>query len=118
MLLFHFISFIILIFANKFYLLIIALFILGLRTGLAKITFTKNCWFFFTQNQALVNGIIISSTGLVSTLLIALADYVIINPNKEDTNSGIYPKNVADNIEIYIKIIVVILGAFDVIGFF
>ena len=118
MLMFHLISYIMLIFVNKFYLLIIALSIFGLGTGLSYITYMRNCWLFFPQNQGLVNGIIISSTGLVSTLLTALADYIIINPDKEETKNGIYPKNVADNVEIYIKIVVVILGAFDIIGFF
>lgn len=118
MLILHLISFIVLFFANKFYILIIALFIFGIGTGLSNIIYMRNCWLFFPQNQGLVNGIIISSTGLVSTFLIALADYIIINPNKEETKNGIYPKNVADNVEIYIKIVVVILGAFDIIGFF
>ena len=117
MLLFHLISFIILIFGNKFYLLLISLSLLGIGNGLSNITYMRNCWKFFPQNQGLVNGVVISSAGLVSTLLAILADFIIINPNKEETNNGIYPKYVADNVVKYTIIVVAILGSFDIIGF-
>ena len=116
MLLFHFISFIILIFGNKFYLLLIALSLLGIGSGLSNITYMRNCWKFFPQNQGLVNGVVISSSGIVSTLLTILADFVIINPNKEETNNGIYPRYVADNVNKFSIIIAAILGSFDIIG--
>ena len=117
MLLLHFTSFIILIFGNKFYLLLISLGLLGVGSGLSNITYMRNCWKYFPQNKGLVNGIVISSTGLASSFLTILADFIIINPNGEETLNGFYPKNVADNVEKYIKIIAAILGGFDIIGF-
>lgn len=90
---------------------------MGIGSGLTNITYMRNCWKFFPQNQGLVNGVVISSSGLVSTLLTILSDFIIINPNKEETTNGIYPKHVAENVETFIRVVVIILGSFDIIGF-
>ena len=116
MLLFHFISFILLIYGNKLYILILSLSLLGIGSGLSRITYMRNCWKFFPKNQGIVNGVILSSSGLASTLLSVLADFVIVNPNKEKTIDGIYPKQVAENVETFIIMVVVFLGAFDIIA--
>jgi hypothetical protein len=118
MLAIHLISLTILVFANKFYLIIISLGIFGLGSGLAHITYMRNCWKYFPNHQGVVNGIIISSSGIVATFLTALANFIVANPKREETFNGIYPKHVAINISNYSKIVAGILGMTDLIGFF
>ena len=118
MLLLHFISLIILFFGHKFYLLLISISAFGLGTGLSQITYMRNSWKYFPEHQGLVNGIMISSAGIASTFLTVLADFVIVNPDRKNTyENGIYPKDVADNMGTYIKIICGVLMALDIIGF-
>lgn len=117
MLILHIISYIILIYGNKFYIVIIAICLFGIGTGLSNITYMRNCWKYFPKNNGLVNGFIISSSGIFSTFLTVLADFFIINPEREKTNDGIYPKNVAYNIEKYVETITCMMAIIDVIGF-
>lgn len=118
MLILHLISYIILNYGNKFHIVIIAICLFGIGTGLSNITYMKNCWKYFPKNNGLVNGIIISSSGIFSTFLTVLADFFIINPEREVTNDGIYPKNVAYNIEKYVETITLMMAIIDIIGFF
>ena len=118
MLAFHLISLTVLVFANRFYLIIISLVIFGIGSGLVHITYVRNCWKYFPGHQGLVNGIIISSSGILSTFMTALADFIVVNPNREETIDGIYPKHVAKNMANYSKVIAAILGMIDLIGFF
>lgn len=117
MVIFHIISYIILIFATKFYMVILAISIFGLGMGLSTLTFMRNCWKYFPNNRGFVNGVIISSSGILSTFLTILADYFIINPNKEETINGIYPESVSFNVPIYVKRITCIMICIDIIGF-
>jgi hypothetical protein len=118
MLLLHFISLIILYFGNKFYLLLISISAFGLGTGLSQITYMRNSWKYFPEHQGLVNGIMISSAGIASTFLTVLADFVIVNPERKNTyENGIYPKDIADNMGVYIKVICGVLIALDILGF-
>ena len=104
MLIFHSSSLIILLKAKSFYLLLLSLSLLGIGSGVSGLTYLRNAWKFFPNNQGLIYGIILSSSGIFSTLLVVLADFVIINPNKENTINGIYPKYVADNVYKYTQI--------------
>ena len=118
MLVFHFAAFIILIlFSDNFYLVLLSLGLLGIGSGLSNLNYIRNSWKFFPYNQGLVFGVIISSSGIISTLLTVLADFFIINPDREKTINGIYPKHVADNVKKYINIIVIIFVCIDLIGF-
>lgn len=117
MLIFHSSSLIILLKAQSFYLLLLSLSLLGIGSGISSLTYLRNAWKYFPNNQGLIYGIILSSSGIFSTLLVVLADFVVINPNKENTINGIYPKYVADNVYKYNQIIVIVLGSIDIIGF-
>ena len=118
MLIFHFTAFIILIFfSDNFYLVLLSLGLIGIGSGLSNLNYLRNSWKYFPYNQGLVYGVIISSSGIISTLLTVLADFFIINPNREKTINGIYPKNVANNVNKYINIIVIIFACMDLIGF-
>ena len=117
MVIFHIISYIILIFGTKFYIVIISISVFGFGMGLSYLTFVRNCWKYFPDNKGFVNGVIISSSGIFSTFLTILADFFIINPNKEETINGFYPENIALNVEKYVKIITCIMVCIDIIGF-
>lgn len=119
MLSFHLTFFILISFSNKFYLLLISIGIFGIGSGLSNITFMRNCWKYFPEHQGLVNGIIISASGIGSTIFTLLADFIIINPQRKETNDdGIYPPEVSKNVAIYELFIAIIMGILDLIGFF
>lgn len=118
-LIFHFATFITLIFfSDNFYLVLLSFGFLGIGLGLSNLNYLRNSWKYFPYNQGLVYGVIISSSGIMSTLLTILADFFIINPNREKTINGMYPKHVANNVKKYINIIVIIFICMDLIGFF
>ena len=77
----------------------------------------RNCYKYFPDHQGVVNGTIISSSGIVATILTAKSDFIIVNPNREETINGIYPKHVANNVSDYSKVVAAILGMTDLIGF-
>ena len=118
MLVFHFSAFIILIlYSDNFYLVLLSFGMIGIGCGLSNLNYLRNSWKFYPYNQGLVYGVIISASGIISTFLTVLADFFIINPDREKTINGIYPKHVADNVNKYINIIVIIFVCMDLIGF-
>ena len=106
------------IFSTNYYLVLVAMGVFGLGDGLANLSVIKNCWKYFPQNKALVNGIIIGGLGLSSAILTPIADYFIINPKgKEPDKDGIYPKEIADrllNFLYFLAIFFLFLGAIAV----
>lgn len=115
---FMYISYIIMIFSTNYYLVLVAMGVFGLGDGLANLSVIKNCWKYFPQNKALVNGIIIGGLGLSSAILTPIADYFIINPKgKEPDKDGIYPKEIAErllNFLYFLAIFFLFLGAIAV----
>ena len=83
----------------SFYLILFGFALFGLGDGLGNLSVIKNCWLYFPNNKALVNGIILGAYGLNSATLNPLADLVFINPNKKETDDdGYYPPDVANNL--------------------
>ena len=113
-----YISYVIMIFCTNYYIVLLAMGIFGLGDGLANLSVIKNCWKYFPNNAALVNGIIIGGLGISSAVLTPLADYFIINPDrKEPDDDGIYSKEIADhllNFLYFLLILFVVLGFFAV----
>ena len=79
MVIFHIISYIILIFGTKFYIVIISISVFGFGMGLSYLTFMRNCWKYFPDNKGFVNGVIISSSGIFSTFLTILVNFLRIS---------------------------------------
>ena len=109
-----------LIFLPNYYLVLIAMCFLGFGSGLSNLTYIKNSWKYFPKSQGLVNGLILGGGGLSSSILTPLADFFIINPNKEpaDPDTGLYDKIIADRVPTYLKtlfIIFVVLGVISII---
>ncbi len=74
----------------------------GIGDGIGNLSVIKNCWRYFPNNTALINGVILGGLGLSSAVLTPIADYIIINPQKVEPTNGIYLKNIADKVKNYL----------------
>lgn len=111
-----YISYGIMIFFTNYYLVLVAMGVFGLGDGLANLSVIKNCWKYFPNNAALVNGIIIGGLGISSAVLTPIADYIIINPDREEPDEkGIYKEDIANNL---LKFLYFLLILFVILGFF
>lgn len=115
-----YISYILLLFVPNYYVVLLSMCLFGVGNGLGNLTYMKNGWKYFPKSQGLVNGIILGGTGISSSVLTPLADYVIINPDKQkaDEKTGLYPKEVGDRIPKYLIILCItflVLGIFSLI---
>ena len=114
---FMYISYLIMIIFTNYYLVLIAMGIFGLGDGLANLSVIKNCWKYFPDHKALVNGIIIGGLGLSSAILTPIADFIIINPDKVDPDGkGIYPKEIANNLLNFLYFILILFLVLGVIA--
>ena len=98
----------------NYYMVLIAMCILGLGGGIGNLAYIKNGWKYFPESQGLVNGIILGGGGISSSILTPLADFFIINPEKEKTDEeGIYPKYIADRVPKFTLIILIIFFPYE-----
>lgn len=108
------IAFALLYFFPNYFVDLIAMCILGLGGGIGNLAYIKNAWKYFPESQGLVNGIILGGGGLSSSVLTPLADFFIINKEKEKTDdNGIYPKYISDRLP---KFVLILLVSFLIIG--
>ena len=107
-------SYFFLIFSKNFLVIIFGFCIFGLGDGLGNLSVIKNCWLYFPNNKALVNGIILGAYGISSAILNPLADFIFINPDKKEPEEGeYYPEDVANNLLNFLYFIMIL---FSVIG--
>lgn len=107
-LLLMYLSYIIMILTTNYYLVLLAMGIFGLGDGIANLSLIKNCWKYYPNNTALVNGIIIGGLGISSAILTPIADYVIINPEKKEPIGDFYEKEIANNLLNYLYFIFIL----------
>ena len=108
------IAFALLYFFPNYFVDLIAMCFLGFGGGIGNLAYIKNAWKYFPNSQGLVNGIILGGGGLSSSVLTPLADFFIINREKETTDkNGIYPKYISDRLP---KFILILLISFLIIG--
>ena len=115
----HFSSYIILLFATNFYLFLISMVMFGIGHAISNLAVIKNCWKYFPNNTGLVYGIIVSGAGMCSSIFTPLADFFVINPEKEAVDSeGFYPEYIAMRLLRYLIIVTGILSVFGVLTIF
>ena len=112
-----YISYLLLLFIPNYYVVLIAMCLFGVGNGLGNLTYMKNSWKYFPKSQGLINGIILGGAGISSSILTPLADFFIINPDKEkaDEKTGLYPEDVGNRVPKYLIILLII---FSVLGLF
>ena len=112
-------SYFILIFAKNFYLFLISMVMFGIAHAISNLSVIKNVWKYFPNNTGLVYGIIVSGAGMCSSIFTPLADFVVINPEKEKTNDlGFYPEYIAQRLLKYLIIVTGILSVFGALSVF
>ena len=114
---FKYASYLLLLFIPNYYVVLIAMCLFGVGNGLGNLTYMKNSWKYFPKSQGLINGIILGGAGISSSILTPLADFFIINPDKEkaDEKTGLYPEDVGNRVPKYLIILLII---FSVLGLF
>ena len=111
---FEFISLLILLFIPKYVMVLFSMGIFGIGIAMNNLIITKNGWKYFPNKKGFVNGINMSASGISTSFLTPIADYGIINPYKNDTDSnGLYPKEIANRLPKYLY---VLIGIFFIIG--
>ena len=115
----HFSSYFILIFAKNFYLFLISMVMFGIGHAISNLAVIKNCWKYFPNNTGLVYGIIVSGAGMCSSIFTPLADFIVINPEKEKVDDmGFYPEYIANRLLRYLIIVSAILSVFGALSVF
>jgi MFS family permease len=114
-----YLSYFILIFAKNFFLFLISMVMFGIAHAISNLSVIKNVWKYFPNNTGLVYGIIVSGAGMCSSIFTPLADFVVINPEKEKTNDdGFYPEYIAHRLLKYLIIVTGILSIFGALSCF
>ena len=75
-LIFKYISYTMLIFLQNYYSVLVAMCLFGIGSGFGNLTYLKNSWKYFPKSQGFANGIILGGTGLSSSILTPLADFL------------------------------------------
>ena len=110
--------FLLIIYPNYFNVLF-AMGIFGIGCGFSYFPPIQNCWKYYPKSNALIFGICVAGLGLSSSILTPLADFFIVNPNKESTDKkGYYPKEVANHLKTYLYILTGIYVFLGVLAFF
>lgn len=120
-LLFKYISYALLLFIPNYYVVLVAMCLFGVGSGLGNLTYLRNSWRYFPQSQGLVNGIILGGAGISSSVLTPLADFAIINPDKIQANktTGLYEDEaIANRLPTYLIILSITFLILGVISIF
>lgn len=112
-------SYFILIFAKNFYLFLVSMVMFGIAHAISNLSVIKNVWKYFPNNTGLVYGIIVSGAGMCSSIFTPLADFIVINPEKEKVDDlGFYPEYIAHRLLKYLIIVTGILSIFGALSIF
>lgn len=116
---FEFSSLSILLFIPKYIMILISMGIFGIGISINNLIITKNCWKYFPNNKGIVNGVIMMASGISTSFYTPIADFGIINPEKNGTYSnGLYSEEIANRFPNYIYVLFGIFFVFGSISFF
>ena len=111
---FEFITLAILLYIPNYYMALLAMGIFGVGIATNSLITIKNCWKYYPKVKGLVYGFNVGAAGISTSFFTPLADFWIINKDKEKTGpDGLYPKHVADRLPTYLYVLV---GIFLVLG--
>lgn len=116
---FSYLSCFLLIIYPNYFNVILAMGIFGIGCGFSYFPPIQNCWKYYPKSNGLIFGICVAGLGLSSSILTPLADFFIVNPNKEPTDdNGYYPEEVANHLKTYLYILTGIYVFLGVMAFF
>lgn len=112
-------SCLLLIYSPNYYIVLIAMCLLGVGNGLSYFFPIKNCWKYFPRNNGLIFGICVGGLGLSSSILTPLADFIINDGETEnETNSeGYYPEDISNNLQKFLQVLLFIYIFLGIIAF-
>lgn len=109
-------SFVILSFTTSYYLVLVAMGLFGLGHAIGYLTSMKNIWKYFPNKPGFIFGLVVSGSGLSSSIFTPIADFIIINPEGKGTVDGIYPIEVAERLKIFLYLATGLFITFGTIG--
>ena len=89
-------------FYKEFYIFLGSIALLNIGNGLINLSTIRNCWKFFPKKYGIINGFLLSATGICSSLLTILGEFYFINPERKEIYKGEEYKNFFEN-EDYLK---------------
>lgn len=114
----EFITFGILLYIHNYYMVLIAMGIFGVGIATNSIITIKNCWKYYPGKKGLIYGINVGAAGISTSFFTPIADFWIINKDKEKTEkTGLYPRKVADRLPTYLYVLVGIFFVFGIISY-
>ena len=108
----------IIIFTNNPYFIMLSVGLFNIGNGLSHLPSIKNCWKYFPNRQGLILGIILSGSGLSSFALTYISEFIIINPEREESKNGIFPDNINNNFKLYLYKCGIFIFLCGIISFF
>ena len=102
-------SFILMMISTNYYLILISMCILGLGCGLSYLSVVKNCWEYFPNRLGLVYGIIITGDRLSSSILIYIAEFLIIRYD-------LSPKEISDKFLNYLILLSILVFMLSILA--
>jgi len=115
---FEFITLAILLYIPNYYMVLLAMGIFGIGIATNSLITIKNCWKYYPHIKGLVYGFNVGAAGISTSFFTPIADFWIINKDKEKTGSdGLYPRRVADRLPTYLYVLVGIFFIFGLLSY-
>ena len=108
----------IIIFTYDPYFILFSIGLFNMGSGLSNLPSIKNSWKYFPNRQGLILGIILSGSGLSSSILTYLSEFIIINPEREEIKKGVFQDDINKNFKFYLYICGIFIFLCGIISFF
>ena len=111
-------GYIILCFSHNYTIVMLAMALFGVGTGLSNLPVLRNGWDYFPTKLGLVNGIVTSGGSIGGSILTVLADFVFVNPKQYNPKGQFYPVEVGQNLEKMLPYLAGMVGIFSLLSIF